>query len=284
MIFIPHAQTDAWLLEDIAQGDLTTRALGIGSCPGRMTFIHRQGGCVSGLAIASQMLHSLGLTVSASAVDGENVQPGQLLLTACGNASALHQGWKSAQNVIEWSCGVSDQMARMLAILHKRHPLGHIACTRKTIPGTKLLATHAILAAGGLIHRAGCGESILLFANHRRFMHDANDWFSMVSQLRQAAPEKKIVVEAETTEEALSALAAQPDLLQLDKFTPEQAANIVIRAPRLAPDCRLALTGGVTPTTLERYLDCGITFFITSSPYYAPPADIQVRLIPNITE
>ncbi|HEY3985607.1 ModD protein [Cedecea sp.] len=284
MIFIPQAQTDAWLLEDIAQGDLTTRALGIGLRPGRMTFVHRDGGCVSGLAAATQMLHSLGLTVCTSFRDGEHAQPDRLLLTASGSAAALHQGWKAAQNIIEWSCGVSNEMASMLAILHKRHPNGHIACTRKTIPGTKLLATQAVLAAGGLIHRAGCGETILLFANHRRFVHDGHDWFGLISKLRQAAPEKKIVVEAETPEEALSALAAEPDVLQLDKFTPEQATDIAARASRLAPNCKLALTGGITRTSLERYLDCGITLFITSSPYYAPPADIQVRLGPDTAE
>lgn len=280
MIFIPQAQTDAWLLEDIAQGDLTTRALGIGACPGNMEFIHRDGGCVSGLAAASQMLQSLGLTVCASVIDGEIVKPGQRLLAARGNAAALHQGWKAAQNVIEWSCGVSNEVAAMLALLRTRHPSGHIACTRKTIPGTKLLATQAVLAAGGLIHRSGCGESILLFANHRRFMRDEQDWFAMINRLRQAAPEKKIVVEVETSDEAMSALVAEPDVLQLEKFTPEQAEDIADRALQVAPDCKLALAGGITLTTLERYLECGITLFITSAPYYARPADIKVRLMP----
>ncbi len=52
MIYIPRALTDAWLMEDIHGGDLTSLALDIGSRPGVMTFRHRQGGCISGIAPA----------------------------------------------------------------------------------------------------------------------------------------------------------------------------------------------------------------------------------------
>lgn len=281
MIFIPQAQTDQWLMEDIQGGDLTTRALDIGHLPGRMVFTHRQGGCVSGIAPAAQMLHSLGLTVQTDVHDGEHVPPGRQLLSASGCAAALHQGWKAAQNVLEWSCGVSASLAAMLALLRATHPGGQIACTRKTIPGTKLLATQAVIAAGGIIHRGGCAETVLLFANHRRFWPNPTDWPGMIKQLRRAAPEKKVVVEADTPDEALAALDARPDVLQLDKFTPQQAREVAALARERAPGCTLALTGGITAATLPHYLGCGIELFITSAPYYAPPADIKVSLLPG---
>ena len=169
----------------------------------------------------------------------------------------------------------------MLSQLRQRYPDGQIACTRKAIPGTRLLATQAILAAGGIIHRGGCAETVLLFANHRHFLTNPNDWTGAIARLRRHAPEKKIVVEADTPDEALAALRAAPDVLQLDKFTPEQATEIVRQAPSLAPHCTLALTGGITLASLASYLDCGIRLFITSAPYYAPPADIKVSLSPD---
>ncbi|MEG1213380.1 MAG: ModD protein [Leclercia sp.] len=281
MIYFSQAQIDALLLEDIQGGDLTTRALGIGAQPGVMDFYHRQGGCVSGTAVAAQMLASLGLVVTDCMADGERVAAGQLLIRAHGSAAALHQGWKAVQNVLEWSCGVSGYLDSMLRILRQRYPDGQMACTRKAIPGTRMLAAQAILAAGGIIHRGGCAETVLLFANHRRFLRDRNDWASAIEPLRRHAPEKKIVVEADTPEEALAALRAAPDVLQLDKFTPEQAADVARQAPSLAPHCTLALTGGITLASLASYLDCGIRLFITSAPYYAPPADIKVSLSPD---
>lgn len=281
MIYFSQAQIDALLLEDIQGGDLTTRALGIGAQPGVMDFYHRQGGCVSGTAVAAQMLASLGLVVTDCMADGERAAAGQLLIRARGSAAALHQGWKAVQNVLEWSCGVSGYLDSMLRILRQRYPDGQMACTRKAIPGTRMLAAQAILAAGGIIHRGGCAETVLLFTNHRRFLRDRNDWASAIEPLRRHAPEKKIVVEADTPEEALAALRAAPDVLQLDKFTPEQAADVARQAPSLAPHCTLALTGGITLASLASYLDCGIRLFITSAPYYAPPADIKVSLSPD---
>ena len=265
MIFLSQAQIDALLLEDIQGGALTTRALGIGKQPGTIEFFHRQGGCVSGVAVACKMLTTLGLTIDDAVSDGSQADAGQRLI----------------QNVLEWSCGVSDYLAQMLIQLRARYPDGNIACTRKAIPGTRLLATQAVIAAGGLIHRAGCAETVLLFANHRRFLADNQDWSGAIDQLRRHAPEKKIVVEADTPEEALAALRAQPDVLQLDKFSPAQAVEIAQIAPSLAPNCTLALTGGINLLTLKNYLDCGIRLFITSAPYYASPADIKVKLKPE---
>lgn len=281
MIFFSQAQTDALLLEDVQGGDLTTRALGIGAQSGVMDFYHRQGGCVSGATIARQMLTSLGLTVTDILADGERASAGQLLIRAHGNAAALHQGWKAVQNVLEWSCGVSLYLDAMLSTLRQRYPDGQIACTRKAIPGTRMLAAQAILAAGGIIHRGGSAETVLLFANHRHFLADPHDWAGTIARLRRHAPEKNIVVEADTPDEALAALRAAPDVLQLDKFIPEQAAEIARQAPSLAPHCTLALTGGITLASLASYFDCGTRLFITSAPYYAPPADIKVSLSPD---
>lgn len=191
MIYFSQAQTDALLLEDIQGGDLTTRALGIGAQPGVIEFHHRQGGCVSGIAVARQMLTSLGLIVTDILSDGERASAGQRLIRAHGPAAALHQGWKAVQNVLEWSCGVSGYLVEMLSMLHQRYPDGQIACTRKAIPGTRLLATQAILAAGGIIHRGGCAETVLLFANHRRFLTNPNDWTGAIAHLRSHAPEKR---------------------------------------------------------------------------------------------
>lgn len=89
MIFISQHQIDSWLLEDIQGGDITTRALDIGQRHGVMTFSHRQGGCVSGIAIALQMLRTPGLEVMVNLRDGDIAQPGDQLLSARGTASGL---------------------------------------------------------------------------------------------------------------------------------------------------------------------------------------------------
>ncbi|MCT8250276.1 ModD protein [Proteus vulgaris] len=282
MIYYPDAFLDNLLMEDIQYGDLTSRALNIGDHIGTMTFTRREAGCVSGITLGCRLLEKLGLVVTTHLQDGDFANNGDCLITAEGPADALHQGWKVVQNVLEWSCGVSDYMARMLEIYHRYQPQGQIACTRKNIPNTKLLATQAVLAGGGIIHRQGCSETILLFANHRRFLSEPDNWAQHVKQLRQAAPEKCIVVEADDIGQAREALKAQPDILQLDKFSIEDISLLQQEAPQIAPHCHLSVAGGINLNTIENYAQTGITLMVTSAPYYAPPADIKVRLHPKI--
>lgn len=281
MIYYPDAFLDNLLMEDIQYGDLTSRALNISNQLGTMIFTRCEAGCVSGITLGCRLLEKLGLVVTAHQQDGDFANAGDCLITAEGRADALHQGWKVVQNVLEWSCGVSDYMARMLDIYHRYQPKGQIACTRKNIPNTKLLATQAVLAGGGVIHRQGCSETILLFTNHRRFLSEPNNWAQHVKQLRQAAPEKCIVVEVDNIEQAREALKAQPDILQLDKFSIENIALLQQEVPHIAPHCHLSVAGGINLNTIEKYAQTGITLMVTSSPYYAPPTDIKVRLHPK---
>lgn len=281
MIFIPDSYLDQWLMDDIQGGDLTTRALGIGTRRGVMHFYHRQGGCVSGLHTAKRMLARLGLEADPHLQDGSVASAGELLLTATGQADALHQGWKAVQNLLEWSCGVSDYLYRMRQILQRYSPQGQIACTRKTIPGTHLLVIQAVVAAGGIVHRAGCAETILLFANHRQFCANPTDWQGLVATLRQQAPEKAIIVEVDTLDEAKAALQARPDIVQLDKFAVPDVATLQSFAKEHAPGCRLSLAGGINLRTVEAYAQTGVPLLVTSAPYHAPPADIKVKLIPT---
>ncbi|MCO6518980.1 ModD protein [Snodgrassella sp.] len=280
MFYLSDAELDRLLLDDIAYGDLTTRALGIGQQNGQISFCRRQAGRVSGVAIAVRLLQKLALKVVTHVRDGDDVAAGAVLLTAVGNMENLHQGWKVAQNVLEWCGGVAQYMAQMVATAQTINPLVQIACTRKSIPGTKSLAIAAIIDGGGILHRAGTAESILLFANHRRFCAEPDNWEAMVTRLRRAAPEKKVIVEADNVDEALAALNAQADIVQLDKFTPEQFAWVLMQRQVLAPNSLLSAAGGITLLNVADYVRAGAELLVTSAPYYAQPTDIKVWLEP----
>ncbi|NGE24568.1 ModD protein, partial [Klebsiella pneumoniae] len=131
-----------------------------------------------------KLLEKLGLQTHLHANDGDHTEAGALLLTATGSAEALHQGWKVVQNVIEWSSGVTQMTRCMVDTLRQYQPDAQLACTRKNIPGTKLLATAAVLAGKGIIHRQGCAETILLFANPRRFLAEPENWCAAIATLR----------------------------------------------------------------------------------------------------
>jgi molybdenum transport protein len=282
MIFIPDHTIDQWLLEDVALGDVTTRSLGLTAQTGKIAFYRRQAGRVSGTTLAARVLARCGLTVDVSLPDGIDADADACLVRAHGRVDRLHQAAKVAQNVLEWASGVAAKMARMVAAARAVYPDMQIACTRKSIPGTRFLATTAILDGGGLIHRVGMAETILLFKNHRRFFPEPFDWEKYVSMLRRNAPEKKIVVEVETPEEMCSALAARPDAIQFDKFSPEQIRACCALARQSAGACLLIAAGGIDEHNVADFAATGVSLLVTSAPYYALPADIRVVIEPDM--
>lgn len=284
MLYISECDIERFLLEDIALGDLTTRSLGIRHTPSRMRFIHRKGGRISGVTVAKKAVEKLGLKTVMHLEDGTDCNEGALLLEVTGDVEAAHQGWKVSQNILEWCCGVAQYTAQLVATARQENPDVQIACTRKSIPGTKILAIKAVLDGGGVMHRCGTAETILLFANHnhRRFLSYSHDWKEMVSTLRRSAPEKKIVVEADTMEEAQLAMEASPDWIQLDKFTPAQILTCIDKAQKMGSKTQIAAAGGINLDNVAEFSATGESLIVTSAAYYSKPADIQVVLEPWI--
>jgi molybdenum transport protein len=145
------------------------------------------------------------------------------------------------------------------------------------------LALAAVLNGGGVVHRCGASETVLLFANHRRFL-DFNEtgesWKKLVDDLRREAPEKKIIIEADSQKEALLALAAGPDVLQLDKFSPQEVEDVVREAESSKSRCLISAAGGVDRDNAAAYAEAGARFIVSSAPYYARPIDVKVLLGP----
>jgi molybdenum transport protein len=281
MLYYPDDLVDRWIMDDVNQGDLTTRILGIGNLRGTIRFSLKEGGRVSGVEAAEKVLRRLGLLVAEKSEDGADVESGACLISAAGKAAALHQAWKAAQNILEWSCGVAGYTAEMVKAVKAVNPAVQVGATRKNIPGTKLLALAAVLNGGGIIHRGGAAETVLLFANHRRFLAwrgTGEDWSKIVAALRREAPEKKIVVEADNRDEAMLALAAEPDILQLDKFSPRELAPLAEAAARRGSRCIISAAGGVNKDNAAEYAAAGAGLIVSSAPYYAKPADVKVVL------
>ncbi|MGC6359844.1 ModD protein [Bisgaard Taxon 45] len=276
MLYFSDNELDAFLLEDIYRGDLTTHSLGLDNVPARMIFKRKNAGIVAGISIAEKLLRKLAIEPHVFVNEGDTVAAGSLLLTAQARADKLHQAWKVVQLVLEWSCGVAQYTAEMIANAKAINPNAIVACTRKSIPNTRKLATNAVLAAGGHIHRQGLSETLLVFTNHRNLLADPEDWQSIVTRLKQQAPENKITLEADNLVQFEQMLTAEPDIIQLDKFTPEQVKHALHVLALSNKKITLSVAGGVNKNNVAEYAKLGIQLFITSAPYYAPPEDIKV--------
>ena len=275
MIYFSDKELDDFLLEDIYRGDLTTRALGLDNVPARILFKRKNAGIVAGISVAEKLLKKLDIEPQVYVQEGEVVDAGTVLLSAVASGDKLHQAWKVVQLVLEWSCGVAQYTTDMIANAKAIHPHAVVACTRKSIPNTRKLATNAVLAAGGHIHRQGMSETLLVFTNHRNLLEEPDNWLAIVERLRLEAPENKITLEADNFSQFEQMLDAEPDIIQLDKWSVDdvkRALSLVVSGKKIT----LSVAGGVNKNNIADYAKLGIHLFITSAPYYAPPEDIKV--------
>ncbi|WP_444464130.1 ModD protein [Rhodobacter capsulatus] len=278
MFLIDDTALMALIREDVPAGDLTTRSLGLASEAGELTMRARGAMTVACSEEAVRILQLLGAEAWIATASGRQVEGGEMLLFARGQVEALLAGWKVAQNLIEWASGLASSAAAIVAAAQAVNPAVTVACTRKSVPGTRALSLRAVTAGGATVHRTGLSDSVLLFAEHRVFGGE-DALAAQISRLRATCPERKVVVEVADVAEALAAARAGAEVLQLEKFPPEQVAAVVAG---LDPDWRghIAAAGGITAANAAAYAAAGAQVLVTSAPFTAPPRDVAVWIGP----
>jgi molybdenum transport protein len=262
------------LAEDVPFGDLTSESLAIAAKPGRIRFFARDPMRVCGVEEAVRMFQLCGADAAARIASGTEAAPETPLLEAHGSAGALHQGWKTAQTLMEWCGGIASSAAAIVNAARRGNPDAMVAGTRKNVPGNRRLAVKAFKAGGAVMHRNGLSETILIFAEHRLFLDDAAP-AETLARLRRQCPEKQVVVEVATPEEAVT--WADADVLQLEKFTPDEIAKTVAALAAQGSDAVIGAAGGINANNAEAYARAGARLLVTTAPHLAPPRDVQVR-------
>jgi len=269
----------ALLREDAPHGDLTTRSLGLGREPALIYFEARGDMVVAGIEAAARFLGLCGVAARVERPSGSSVGAGQLLLQGEGPAAGVLLGWKVAQTLVEACAGIASATAAIVSRLHEAGFATPLACTRKSFPGTRLFAAEAVQAGGGVMHRMGLSESLLVFPEHRALLA-ARDHTPWLPALLTRQPEKRLVVEVGSLDEALAMARTGAEVLQLERFSPADVATLktALAGAALAP--RLAPAGGVNLLNAVDYARAGADLLVSSAPFFAPPADVKVRITP----
>lgn len=279
MIYFTTAEIEQWLLEDAPYHDETTRALGITDQKGWLEVRAREEASIlCGTEELVRMAALVGLTVVESQPSGYCAHKGERVMRLTGTAGALHQWWKVAVVLLSHLSGVASATRRVVDAICAVNPQIHLATTRKVPPGQRKLMVKAVLTGGGVIHRLGLSESVLVFAQHRAFL--PADWplTAVVNRLRQASTEKRIMLEAETESEALALATAGADVVQCDKLSPATLKRLVPALKAINPSIVVSAAGGITPSNAAEFAATGVDLLITSSVYHAPPVDFGVTM------
>ena len=280
---LPDDELQRLLREDAPYGDLTTRSLfgidGVGEAQGLAAFAARGAMRVACIEEAARILELCGCKALVETPSGHDAQAGQILLRAQGLASDLLLGWKVAQTLTEAASGIATEAARIVGLLRAAGFAAPLTCTRKAPPGARAMAVRAVVAGGAVMRRLGLSETLLVFPEHRVFF-TSEELAQKLKALRAAQPEKRLVVEVGNAEDAMALAQAGAEVLQLERFSPKALAELKASLLSQGLEPLIAPAGGVTAANALDYARAGADFLVSSAPYFAPPADVQVSIGP----
>jgi nicotinate-nucleotide pyrophosphorylase (carboxylating) len=248
------------LAEDVGEGDISSEATVPEDTRARARIVQKQPGVVYGLAVVAEAMRQCGVEdVDNLVVEGqwrEDV-PAEVLV-ASGDARTLLAAERTAINFLGHLSGVATLTARYAeAVLGTGTT---ILDTRKTTPGLRQLEKAAVAAGGGINHRMGLYDAILIKENH---VAAAGGLAKAVYAARNAQPEKAIEVEVRNLDEAAYALGMGVDRLLLDNMSPDLLREAVALRDQNAggPDgVSLEASGGVTLDNVREIAETGVEF------------------------
>lgn len=223
MLRIPQSYIDELLEGDWALHDVTTEGMGL---KGEyvVTAWPKETGIVAGIEIAERVFKTVGLRTEMLYGDGDHAFMHSPILRAWGTPEQLHATYKVAQCVMEYSTGIARRTHEMVSIARDRWGRIQVAGTRKHFPGGKILSIAALRAGGGIIHRAGISDSILVFDQHRTLTRNP---VHAVRRLMAMEPERKVCVEVDTPEDGMFWADKGVHIIQCERFTPKVLAAFV---------------------------------------------------------
>jgi nicotinate-nucleotide pyrophosphorylase (carboxylating) len=250
------------LEEDLGDaGDLTVAASVPPGARGEAAIRSRQSGVLAGVEVARACFHQL----DAGAVfgpgdleDGARLEPDSLIMTVCGSAAALLSAERTALNFLQRMSGIATRTAGFVAAVEDCEV--KVLDTRKTTPLLRHFEKYAVVVGGGVNHRAGLFDQILLKENH--FSLSARPYQEVV-EAAVAQSTAPVVAEAQTLDEGLAAVAAGAAIVLLDNFQPgpELAAAVQVLRRAAADQGRtieIEASGGVRLETIRAFSECGV--------------------------
>ncbi|WP_414732375.1 ModD protein [Acetobacterium carbinolicum] len=281
MAFIAINEIDRLINEDVPYIDLTSWTLGIREQEARITYFTREDAVVCGTEEVRAVFDRMHIEMDHMVVSGEKITAGSELITGIGRAEDLHMAWKVGQNILDNCSGIATKTRKMVDVVKSYNPNMAVLTTRKGFPGTKTLATKAIMAGGAMPHRLGLSETILVFKQHLNFIGGFEGLIDKLPQIKAECCEKKIIVEAATLEQAVSLCQAGVDGIQFDKMSAEELTGAVERLRNEFPSGILLAAGGINETNISKYAQTNVNGIITTSLYSAKPIDIGVKIDKN---
>lgn len=259
------------LAEDFGEaGDLTSEATVPADAVAKGRFVTRRAGAIAGLDVAEYVFETVddGVAFDRRVEDGDRVDRGTVLAVVSGSARSILGAERTALNLLARMSGVATETARLVDEIEGT--AARIADTRKTMPGLRALDKYAVRMGGGMNHRFGLHDAVMIKDNHIAAVGSITA--AVEAARSRVGHTVSVEVEVETLQQLEEVLTTDTDIVLLDNMSPEQLREAVAM---VGDAMTTEASGGVTIDTVRQIAETGVDIisvgWITHS---APQLDI----------
>ena len=247
--------------EDIGDGDHTTLCCIPATAMGESKLLIKDEGIFAGVEIAKQIVHKFDPTLNVEVYiqDGAPVKPGDIVMSVKGKEQSLLQTERLMLNILQRMSGIATMTHKYQQALIDAGTKTRVRDTRKTTPGMRMLEKEAVRIGGGMNHRIGLFDMILLKDNHIDFCGGVHNAISRAKQYIKEHGKDGMKIECEVRDfrELEEALTEGCDRIMFDNFSPEDTRKAVAM---VNGKCETESSGGITFDTMIPYAKAGVDF------------------------
>lgn len=245
--------------EDIGDGDHTTLCCIPATEMGKQKLLIKEAGVLAGVDMARRVINYFDpeLKITTYIEDGAEVQPGDVAFVVEGRVQSLLQVERTMLNIMQRMSGIATTTRKYVRLLEGTGT--RVLDTRKTTPGLRMIEKEAVKIGGGVNHRIGLFDMILLKDNHVDFAGGIENAIVRAKEyLKEKGKELKIEIEVRNMDELNEVLrVGGVDRIMLDNFTPERTREAV---QLIDHRYETESSGGITFDTIRSYAECGVDY------------------------
>ena len=250
---------DLAFAEDIGDGDHTTLCCIPEEATGQSHLLIKEEGILAGVRVAKEVFNRFDPTMTVQVLldDGTHVCPGDVAMVVTGKVRSLLQTERLMLNIMQRMSGIATMTHKYVERLEGTHT--RVLDTRKTTPGMRMMEKEAVRIGGGVNHRIGLFDMILLKDNHIDFAGGIGAALDRChSYLKEKGLDLKIEIEVRSFDEIRQVMAhGGVDRIMFDNFSVDDTRKAVAM---IGGKYETESSGGITFDTIRDYAECGVDF------------------------
>lgn len=241
---------DRFLKEDLGdEGDITSDSLF--NDEKAKAYVKSNENCiVSGLEEFEIVFQKTGAKTILKYKDGADIKKNQIVAEVYGSINSILKGERLALNFISKMSGISTETKKLVEKCKKINPNLQIAATRKTTPGFRKYEKKAVILGGGVSHRYGLFDAVLVKDNH---IKSIGSFEKTIDKIVNKISNKTIEVEVENKKDALIAAKKDIDVIMLDNFNPNNAKKTADEIRKINNKISIEISGGINKNNIKKY-------------------------------